>query len=393
MMKRILALVLGIAVLLTGCGQMKGSESTGVSGKKTQTAGEKIPTERYQATFYDTFDTIVSAMVYADSEKEANAYLEKIHKRYQELDRLYNGFKNFDGVVNVKSVNDKAGQGKVVVDKELYDLLKFSKEEYKKYGETNIAFGAVTSIWQRYREAYEVVSEGETSHDDVVLKEGLPDAKIPTMEELQAANAHTNIEDVVLNDEDHSVEIKDPKLRIDVGAVAKGYATELIGEELRASGLQAGLISAGGNVKIIGSAPEAERNTFGIGLQNPEAITGDGGVQDNMKDIVYANDTSIVTSGDYQRYYIVAGKHYHHLIDPDTLMPANHFRSVSIVTKDSGYADFLSTTVFCLPYEKGRALVDRLDGVEAYWIFADGTTAFTDGLKGMLDSQGATNAQ
>lgn len=391
-MKKLLILWMAALVLMTGCGQKNKTETDPGNKTKVETkeAGE---TSRYQTTFYDTFDTVVSAIVYASSEKEANAYFETIHKRYQELDHLYSSFKNYDGIVNVKSVNDKAGKGKVVVDKELYDLLRFSKDQYKKYGETNIAFGAVTSIWQSYREAYEVVPEVERSVDDEALKKGLPDAKIPTMEELQAANKHTNIDDIVLNDADHSVEIKDPELKIDVGAVAKGYATELIGEELRAAGLKTALISAGGNVKIIGSAPEADRNSFGIGLQNPEAITGDGSTEDNMKDIIYTNDTSVVTSGDYQRYYIVDGKHYHHLIDPDTLMPADHFRSVTIVTKDSGYADFLSTTVFCMPYDKGRKLVDSLDGVEAYWIFADGSTAFTDGLKTMLDSQGATNAQ
>ena len=391
-MKKLLILWMAALVLMTGCGQKNKTETDPGNKTKVETkeAGE---TSRYQTTFYDTFDTVVSAIVYGSSEKEANAYFETIHKRYQELDHLYSSFKNYDGIVNVKSVNDKAGKGKVVVDKELYDLLRFSKDQYKKYGETNIAFGAVTSIWQSYREAYEVVPEVERSADDEALKKGLPDAKIPTMEELQAANKHTNIDDIVLNDADHSVEIKDPELKIDVGAVAKGYATELIGEELRAAGLKTALISAGGNVKIIGSAPEADRNSFGIGLQNPEAITGDGSTEDNMKDIIYTNDTSVVTSGDYQRYYIVDGKHYHHLIDPDTLMPADHFRSVTIVTKDSGYADFLSTTVFCMPYDKGRKLVDTLDGVEAYWIFADGSTAFTDGLKTMLDSQGATNAQ
>ena len=391
-MKKLLILWMAALVLMTGCGQKNKTETDPGNKTKVETkeAGE---TSRYQTTFYDTFDTVVSAIVYASSEKEANAYFETIHKRYQELDHLYSSFKNYDGIVNVKSVNDKAGKGKVVVDKELYDLLRFSKDQYKKYGETNIAFGAVTSIWQSYREAYEVVPEVERSVDDEALKKGLPDAKIPTMEELQAANKHTNIDDIVLNDADHSVEIKDPELKIDVGAVAKGYATELIGEELRAAGLKTALISAGGNVKIIGSAPEADRNSFGIGLQNPEAITGDGSTEDNMKDIIYTNDTSVVTSGDYQRYYIVDGKHYHHLIDPDTLMPADHFRSVTIVTKDSGYADFLSATVFCMPYDKGRKLVDSLDGVEAYWIFADGSTAFTDGLKTMLDSQGATNAQ
>ena len=361
-MKKLLALWMAALVLMTGCGQKNTAQNEPSNKNKVQ-ASEAGEISRYQTTFYDTFDTVVSAIVYASSEEEANAYFETIHKRYQELDHLYSSFKNYDGIVNVKSVNDQAGKGKVVVDEELYDLLRFSKEQYEKYGETNIAFGAVTSIWQSYRDAYEVVPEAERSADDEALKKGLPDAKIPTMEELQAANKHTNIDDIVLNDADHSVEIKDPELKIDVGAVAKGYATELIGEELRASGLETALISAGGNVKIIGSAPEAERNSFGIGLQNPEAITGDSAAEDNMKDIIYTNDTSVVTSGDYQRYYIVNGKHYHHLIDPDTLMPADHFRSVTIVTKDSGLADFLSTT------------------------------AFTDGLKPMLDSQGATNAQ
>lgn len=391
-MKKLLALWMAALLLLSGCGQKNKAENKPSNNTEAQ-AGEAAETSRFQTTFYDTFDTVVSAIVYAPDEKTANETFEKIHERYKELDRLYSGFKNYEGLVNVKAVNDQAGKGKVVVDEELYDLLRFSKEEYKKYGETNIAFGAVTSIWQSYRDAYEVVPEVDRKPDDTVLKEGLPDAKLPPMEELEEANKHTNIDDIVLHDEDHSVEIKDPKLKIDVGAVAKGYATELIGEELRASGVKTALISAGGNVKIIGSAPEADRDAFGIGLQDPEAITGDGTADDNMKDILYINDMSVVTSGDYQRYYIVDGKHYHHLIDPDTLMPADHARSVTIVTKDSGYADFLSTTVFCMPYEKGRALVDSLDGVEAYWIFADGTTAFTDGLKGILDSQGATNAQ
>lgn len=370
-MKKIIPIILACLFLVTACGNKE--------------------LARYEATYYDSFDTVIGAMVYSESEEKGNEYLEYIHKRYQELDRLYNGFKNFDGVTNLKTLNDHAGKGKVVVDKELYDLIDYSIKEYRKFGETNIAFGAVTSIWQRYRDQYEVVPEEGTEHDDKILREGHPDAELPSMEDLRAANEHTSIDDIVLYPEESAVEIKDPELKIDLGAVAKGYATEKIGEELREKGCSAAIISAGGNVKIIGAPPEKERDYFGIGLQNPEAVIGGAEGAENMKDIIYANDTSIVTSGDYQRFYIVNGKHYHHLIDPDTLMPADHVRSVTIVTKDSGYADFLSTTVFCTPYEKGRALVDSLDGVEAYWIFEDGSVQFTEGLKASLDSQGATN--
>lgn len=372
-MKKIIPILMACLLILSSCG---GRELT-----------------RYEATFYDSFDTVITAMVYSDSEEKGNEQLEYIHKRYQELDRLYNGFKNFDGVTNLKTLNDRAGKGKVVVDKELYDLIDYSIKEYKKFGETNIAFGTVTSIWKRYRDTYEVVPEEGMSKDDKILREGHPDAKLPSMEELRAANEHTSIDDIVLYPEESAVEIKDPELKIDLGAVAKGYATEKIGEELREKGCSAAIISAGGNVKMIGTPPEEERDYFGIGLQNPEAVIGGVEGAENMKDIIYANDTAIVTSGDYQRFYIVNGKHYHHLIDPDTLMPADHVRSVTIVTKDSGYADFLSTTVFCMPYEKGRVLVDSLDGVESYWIFDDGSVQFTDGLKNSLDSRGATNAK
>ena len=111
-MKKLLALWMAVLVLMTGCGQ-KNTAQNEPSNKNEVQASEAGEISRYQTTFYDTFDTVVSAIVYASSEEEANAYFETIHKRYQELDHLYSSFKNYDGIVNVKSVNDQAGKGKV----------------------------------------------------------------------------------------------------------------------------------------------------------------------------------------------------------------------------------------------------------------------------------------
>ena len=127
---------------------------------------------------------------------------------------------------------------------------------------------------------------------------------------------------------------------------------------------------------------------MGIAVQNPdEFIVSDGS---SSLDTLFVNDKSVVTSGDYQRYYVVDGKAYHHLIDPVTLMPGDYFRAVAIVTDDSGLGDFLSTTIFLTPYEEGRKLVESLDGVEALWIKKDGTIEATKGMEKLMKSKGAS---
>ena len=143
----------------------------------------------------------------------------------------------------------------------------------------------------------------------------------------------------------------------------------------------------GGNVRM-GNPPADGRTKWGVGIQDPDgAVLG-------LSDIVetlYVTGCSVVTSGDYQRYYAVDGQRYHHLIDPDTLMPDTDFRSVSIITEDSGYADLLSTAAFLMPYEESRAFVDSLDGVEAIWLFPDGSKKMTFGAMNVAKSCGASN--
>ena len=98
-------------------------------------------------------------------------------------------------------------------------------------------------------------------------------------------------------------------------------------------------------------------------------------------EFIELSDSSIVTSGSYQRFYIVNGVNYHHIIDPETLMPGTKYKSVSIITKDSGLGDALSTALFLMDEAEGRALIESIDNTEAMWVLPDGEQVYSSGFK------------
>ena len=185
-----------------------------------------------------------------------------------------------------------------------------------------------------------------------------------------------NIHDVVIDETAGTVFYADPQLRIDLGAVAKGYAAQKVADKLREAGLDSFILNAGGNV-ICGDAPRDGRTQWTVAVEDVDGVTT------RLK--LGLKNLSIVTSGDYQRYFEVDGQRYHHLIDPDTLYPAAHMRAVSILHPDSGLADFLSTAAFLLPYEESRALIESIPEAEATWLLADGTEHCTEGFQKLME--------
>lgn len=354
-MEKITILVL-IVVLLTSCSK------------------ETNKQEKFNYTFYDTFDTVTEIIAYTNSEEEFNRYMETAHNRFKELHKLYDKYNEYDGLNNIKTINDNAGIKPVKVQDEIFDMIEFSLEWYEKTGgETNIALGPVVDIWKEYTEK---------------ALEDPKKASIPSMDDLQKAAKYTDIDKIILNKEEKTVFLEDKNMSLDVGSVAKGYATEIVASELERDGLKSAIISAGGNIRTIGKPVERDREKWGVGIQNPDENLIKVG---NLLDTVYTTDMSVVSSGDYQRYYFVDNKRIHHIIDPKTLMPGDYYRAVTIVTPHSGLADFLSTSIFLLPYEESKKLVESLDDVEALWVFKNGDIKFTDGMKNLLASQGAKN--
>lgn len=337
------------------------------------TCAEQAGFQRYAMHFFDTFDTVVTLIGYAKNQEVFDDASQMVQDRFTYLHQLFDKYNTYEGVNNLYTLNHEAANSPVKVAPELMELLSYCKKMQKEIPDTvNIALGSVLSVWHDYRDA------GEANPDEAAL---------PSSKELEEAAKHVSMKDVILDEKNGTVCFTDPLLSLDLGAVAKGYTAQSAADLLLQSDMPSFILNAGGNV-ITGNAPLDGRSAWGVSIQDPFKPVFSN---DSTIDTVYLNGLSLVTSGINQRYYEVNGTRYHHLIDPNTLYPANHMASITIITQSSLLADYLSTAVFLLPYEKGRALVDSLEGVEALWVLMDGTVATTKGLTDMLKSQGATN--
>lgn len=316
---------------------------------------------RYEATFLTLFDTVTTIVGYPDDKETFTEQAQFIHDELERYHQLYDIYHDYDGVANIKTINDHAGVSPVQVERPIIDLLHEAKDLYAfTGGKVNVAFGSVLSIWHDYR---------ERGIDDPLSSE------LPPMGRLREAARHTGIEQVVIDEAASTVYLADPEMRLDVGAIAKGYAVEQVCRAAEAKGIGNLLVSVGGNVRAIGSM-DGCGSPWKVGVQNPDM--GEGGSQ--FLCTVGLTDGSLVTSGSYQRYYMVEGKAYHHIIDPDTLMPAAYFAAVSVMTPDSGVADALSTALYNMPYEEGLALVEGMADTEALWVMPDGSLRGSGGF-------------
>lgn len=306
---------------------------------------------RYETSFMDAFDTYSKITLYARDEAQAMAWAEEAHERLLADHRLYDIYHDYQGLNNLKTVNDNARIAPVKVDAALLDLIDFAKEMNRQTdGRMNIALGSVLRLWHDCR---------------TQALENPDNARLPEESALRAAAAHTDLDQVVVDREASTLYIADPDLRLDVGAVAKGYAVERLARYLMDAGAEGALLSIGGNVRAIGR--KGDGSAWRVGVQNPDLYA-----ENQNLTVVGLQNLSLVSSGSYQRFYTVEGRQYHHIIDPDTLAPADYHWAVSVVTEDSGLADALSTALYVLPLAEGLRLVEQWDGAEALWVEKDG---------------------
>lgn len=348
-MKRFLSIILVVVIMLI--------QMTGFCG-----CDNKTQLEKFKAYYFDYFDTATTIIGYAKTQEEFDKTCEDIKSQLNKYHRLFTIYNRYEGLNNLVTIND-VDDGKhnvVTVDREIIDMLTFAKEMYKKTdGTVNVAMGSVLKIWHTYRNS------------------GLDDpanAELPPMEKLKEASKHTNIEDLIIDTENNTVFLADPEMTLDVGAIAKGYAVEKVAKYLETKGITNFLLNVGGNVRTIGMA---DTEKWKVGIENPDLNNEEKPYIEFLK----LSGESVVTSGSYQRFYIVNGENYHHIIDPETLMPGTKYRSVSVLTDDSGLGDAMSTALFLMDYEAGKQLVESTENVEAMWVMPDGEQRYSSGFE------------
>lgn len=340
-MKRLTCVLLLVSLILSGC-------ATG--------AGEPVE-KQYTATFLTLFDTITTIKGKAESEESFRQMTQRLHDELMECHQLFDIYNDYEGIHNLKTVNDAAGIAPVEVDRRIIDLLRDCKAYYEATnGRVNAAMGSVLQLWHEAR------NDGIRNPDSACL---------PDRNKLEEAALHTDFSNVIIDQAGSTVYLSDPEMQLDVGAIAKGWSVEYVAKNAP----EGMLISVGGNVRATG--PKDQTGTpWIVGIQDPD----DAGAHVHT---LYLTAGSLVTSGDYQRTYAVDGVEYHHIIDPDTLYPSTYWSSVTIVCADSGLADALSTALFLMTQEEGQKLLDSF-GAEALWVDREGNRYYSPGFKDLI---------
>ena len=309
-MKKLCSLLLCAAILLslTACG-----------GPKKYTA----------ETF--AFDTVISLVAYCDSEEQFQTVRKAAFDRIQELHKKFDIYNEYEGMNNLCTVNRLAGQP-VEVDKEISDLiLNASRGWYNRTdGRVNIAQGKLYGLWRQARET------------------GI----LPTDEAIQQAMAHGNVDNIKLgNRKSPSITLLDPEMALDVGAVAKGYATQQAAKAAADAGGENFAISAGGNVVVWG---DVNGRPWNVGNRDPRSDDPNAYIT-----TVEASYTCLVTSGGYERNLVVDGKEYCHIIDPKTGYPADYVLSATAIHFNSDEADLYSTAMFLMTPEEAMEFAEK----------------------------------
>ena len=308
-------------------------------GSLLPSCAKKEQKTKHSAYSMDYFDTVITIVGYENTKEDFDVIADEVLSQFEQYHKLYSIYHRFEGIENLCTVNEliDGSHRTVSVDRRIIDMLMYAKDMYDTTnGMVNVAMGSVLSLWHNYRE---------------IGMDNPENASLPPMNKLKDAAVHTDISSLIIDEQNCTVTLADPHMKLDVGAIAKGYATECVARSLEKKGITGYILNIGGNIRAIGTKPDKSKWT--VGIENPYG-------EEYLAYLQIDGPKSVVTSGSYQRFYYVDGEAYHHIIHPDTQMPAEGFVSVSVICENSGLGDALSTALFCMTQEEGLSLVESI---------------------------------
>ena len=288
-------------------------------------------------------DTVVTLTLYGATEGDLDAAFAEIRR----LNDLLDAYSPFSDLGWLQAA---AGERPVAVSKETMELLTFAKDLYGRTGGyLDVTVGPLIDLWD--------------------IRNG---GHYPAEGELTRALGLLGMDDLILDEAKGTAYLMRPGMRVDLGALAKGYIADKVKALLLDRGVESGVIDLGRNILLIGEKPGEV--PFSIGIQSPT----DAG---NLLRVLSLRDRSLVTSGTYERYFERDGVRYHHVLDPFTGFPADRgLLAVTILSSSSLWGDGLSTACLLLGVEGGMALIDSLAEAEALFVLTDGTVQTTAGF-------------
>jgi thiamine biosynthesis lipoprotein len=304
-------------------------------------------------------DTLVSIKAYGtDSEKlrqAVTAAYAEMHRISDLADRFPQPGTAAHEASDVCRINAQAGIQPVRVHKEILEMLELARKyRVPSAGAFDATIGPAMDLWGF----------------------GGNGPRVPPPRKLAEALKLVDCNALEINEENQSVFLRKKGMKLDLGAVAKGYATEKALLVLKEHGIRQALIDAGGNIRVLGK--NSRNAPWRIGIKDPRKA-------DAMVAVLSLENSSAVTSGDYYRYFEAGGKRYHHILDPRTGYPATGTMSATAVTEDAGLADVLSTAFFVMKPEQALAMAEKMAGVDLFLVTADRRILHTSGLRGRIE--------
>lgn len=335
--------VLILIIMLVGCSnenEVNTSKTT-----STTTVNDTIPASKE----FFAMDTYMEVDAYGDNGEKAVA---KAEKEVNKLDSILSTGKSTS---EISKLNKNKKQ---VVSADTMSLI---KESVKISKETNSAFNPtiypLMELW------------GFTTKNYYVPKDN----------EIKTLLNHMDIDNVKIDERKNEVSFKDSNMKIDLGAIAKGYTSSKIIDIFKENNIKSGMVTLGGNVQVLGKKPDG--SLWKVGIQNPIG-------EDEYLGVLQTSDKAVITSGGYERNFTKNGKTYHHILDPSNGYPANNgLTSVTIISSDGTLADALSTSLFVMGKDKAIDFYKKSNYNFDFILYtSDNKLIISDGIEDIFSS-------